>query len=60
MFSVLLQEAVQNKMKVVFVCRNPKDVVVSFYNHTKGLTAYKYEGKFENYLQMFMRGEGMY
>ncbi|KAH3868557.1 hypothetical protein DPMN_031706 [Dreissena polymorpha] len=43
--------------KCVFVARNPKDAVVSFYNHTKGLKIYEYTGKFENYLQMFMRGE---
>ncbi|KAH3882250.1 hypothetical protein DPMN_006184 [Dreissena polymorpha] len=43
--------------KCVFIARNPKDTAVSFYNHTKGIKGYEYNGKFENYLQMFMRGE---
>ncbi|WAR03217.1 ST1A4-like protein, partial [Mya arenaria] len=42
---------------VVMIARNPKDVAVSFYNHTRGIKLYDYQGKFENYLQMFMRGE---
>ncbi|KAH3882341.1 hypothetical protein DPMN_006276 [Dreissena polymorpha] len=45
------------KIKCVFIARNPKDTAVSFYNHTKGIKGYEYNGKFENYLQMFMRGE---
>ncbi|KAH3884072.1 hypothetical protein DPMN_008044 [Dreissena polymorpha] len=45
------------KHKCVFIARNPKDAVVSFYNHTKGIKAYEYNGKFENYIQMFRRGE---
>merc|ERR1712137_133126 len=53
----LPKEAVEKKIKTILICRNPKDVVVSFYNHTKGLKPYQYAGKFENYLQMFMRGE---
>ena len=58
-YSLYLQEAVEKKIKTIFICRNPKDVVVSFYNHSKGLNIYEYDGKFENYLQMFMRGEGL-
>ncbi|KAL4227852.1 sulfotransferase 1 [Mactra antiquata] len=48
---------VEKKLKVILLLRNPKDVVVSFYNHTKGIGMYEYDGKFENYLQMFVRGE---
>ncbi|XP_052218410.1 sulfotransferase 1A3-like isoform X1 [Dreissena polymorpha] len=47
------------KHKCVFIARNPKDAVVSFYNHTKGIKAYEYNGKFENYIQMFRRGEDL-
>lgn len=47
----------EKRLKMVLLLRNPKDVVVSFYNHTKGIRMYNYDGKFENYLKMFMRGE---
>ncbi|XP_053376099.1 sulfotransferase 1B1-like [Mercenaria mercenaria] len=50
----------EKKIKAVLLVRNPKDVAVSFYNHTYGLKPYEYDGKFENYVQMFMRGETDY
>ncbi|XP_045173115.1 sulfotransferase 1B1-like [Mercenaria mercenaria] len=53
----LPKEALGKKLKMILLLRNPKDVVVSFYNHTKGLRFYEYDGKFENYLHMFMKGE---
>lgn len=53
----LPKQAIEKRLKMVLLLRNPKDVVVSFYVHTKGIRPYEYDGKFENYLQMFMRGE---
>ncbi|XP_053375866.1 sulfotransferase 1A2-like isoform X3 [Mercenaria mercenaria] len=53
----LPKEAFEKKLKMILLVRNPKDVVVFFYNQTKGIKGYEYEGKFENYVQMFMRGE---
>lgn len=44
--------------KYVCVFRNPKDVCVSFFYHTKGFGAYEFaEGKFENYFDLFLKGE---
>ncbi|WAR01106.1 ST1A2-like protein [Mya arenaria] len=54
------KDAKRKRLKCIFVVRNPKDVAVSFYNHTVNLCMYDYKGKFENYLQMFMRGETDY
>ena len=55
---LVAQDAARKRIKCVLLCRNPKDTVVSFYNHTKGMTPYQYNGKFQNYLEMFMRGDG--
>ncbi|KAK8756377.1 hypothetical protein V5799_000931 [Amblyomma americanum] len=45
------------RAKYVWVCRNPKDVCVSFFYHTKSLTAYDFaDGKFEDYFEIFMQG----
>ena len=57
-FILFQQDCMLKKIKFVLICRNPKDVVVSFYNHTKGIKNYQYSGKFENYFEMFLRGEG--
>ncbi|KAK8756378.1 hypothetical protein V5799_000932 [Amblyomma americanum] len=43
--------------KYVWVCRNPKDVCVSFFYHTKAFTAYDFtDGKFEDFFEVFMEG----
>lgn len=52
------QDILKKKVKCVFLYRNPKDVVVSLYHHTKGINMFEYNGKFENFVQMFMRGDG--
>lgn len=46
------------KSKYIVVMRNPKDTVVSFYHHTKGLRSlYDFEkGSFDDYFELFMEG----
>ncbi|KAG0444999.1 hypothetical protein HPB47_005974 [Ixodes persulcatus] len=44
--------------KYVFICRNPYDVCVSFFHHTKRVPAYGFkDGKFGDFLTMFMDGK---
>ncbi|CAN7947643.1 unnamed protein product [Ixodes pacificus] len=44
--------------KYVFICRNPYDVCVSFFHHTKRVPAYGFkDGKFEDFLTMFLDGK---
>ncbi|XP_055937786.1 sulfotransferase 1E1-like [Argiope bruennichi] len=44
--------------KYIFVARNPKDCVVSFYHHTRNIVGYKFKnGKFDDYFELFMKGE---
>ncbi|XP_070394639.1 amine sulfotransferase-like isoform X3 [Dermacentor albipictus] len=43
--------------KYVYVCRNPKDVCVSFFYHTKGFVAYDFvDGKLEDFFDVFVQG----
>ncbi|XP_013400596.1 sulfotransferase 1C2A [Lingula anatina] len=42
--------------KIVYVMRNPKDVAVSFYNHSKGIIDYKYEGTWNGFFKLFTEG----
>ena len=45
--------------KVVYVARNPKDVAVSSYFHHKLTAEMDTTLSFEEYIEYFMRGEGM-
>ncbi|KAK8765841.1 hypothetical protein V5799_007374 [Amblyomma americanum] len=49
------------RAKYVWVCRNPKDICVSFFYHTKALTGYNFnDGKFEDYFEIFLQGANDY
>ena len=43
--------------KVIFVCRNPKDACVSFYNHFLTLPEYKMKGSFADFAALYMEGQ---
>ena len=49
-----------DKAKYLVVVRNPKDVVVSFYHHTRGLDLnYKFlDGLFDDFFDLFIGGQG--
>lgn len=47
-----------NEAKYVFICRNPYDVCVSFFHHTKKIPIYKFEnGTFNEFLRYFIDGK---
>jgi len=51
------QDLVKKKTKVIFIYRNPRDVAVSFYYHTKRLPFYQFTGPdFASYLPRFVDG----
>lgn len=53
-FRFLPEQLLQKRCKIINFVRNPKDVVVSLYNHVKGIKCYEYDGKWENFLPLFM------
>ena len=55
----LLPSDLVTKAKVVYVVRNPKDVLVSYYHHHKLITGHGYVGDLPSFAQRFMRNEIM-
>lgn len=46
-----------DKAKYIIVIRNPKDVVVSYFYHTKGKVLYNFEnGSFDDFFNLFLGG----
>ena len=57
-FSLLPSDLV-TKAKVVYVVRNPMDVLVSYYHHHKLINGHGYIGDLPSFAQRFMRNEIM-
>nr|KAG5713284.1 hypothetical protein BaRGS_007811 [Batillaria attramentaria] len=57
-FTQLPEDVTQKKTKLVFLCRNPKDVCVSWYVVHKEAPWYEYRGEFANWIQRFLDGNG--
>ncbi|KAG5316748.1 ST1C4 Sulfotransferase, partial [Acromyrmex insinuator] len=50
----LLPTVVNSTCKIIYVARNPRDVVVSWYNFMKMITHFQYQGTFEQFCNNFM------
>ncbi|KAH9525685.1 hypothetical protein Btru_002044 [Bulinus truncatus] len=58
LFHLLPSEVMHRRPKIVYLTRNPKDTAVSMYHHNRRLWEYyQYDGKFEDYLQLFVEGK---
>ncbi|XP_045162526.2 sulfotransferase 1A1-like [Mercenaria mercenaria] len=53
----LPKQIFEQRLKIVHVLRNPKDLLVSYYNHVKGILCYGYNGKWENFFSLFLNDE---
>ncbi|KAL4221760.1 hypothetical protein ACF0H5_020015 [Mactra antiquata] len=47
----------EKRLKIIHVLRNPKDVMVSFYNHVKGIRCYGYNGQWNDFFKLFLQNE---
>lgn len=56
----LLPNVLDSGCKVVYVARNPKDVVVSWYNFQKDMKEIKFQGNFEDFCEYFMKDLCLY
>ncbi len=46
--------------KLIYIARNPKDVVVSYFNFVKMSTQAGYTGNFDDFAELFIEGKGKY
>ncbi|XP_014481470.1 PREDICTED: sulfotransferase 1 family member D1-like isoform X2 [Dinoponera quadriceps] len=56
----LLPKVVNSDCKIIYVARNPKDVVVSWYYFQKEIEVVKYNGNFEQFCDGFMNDRTLY
>lgn len=45
------------RIKIIYVARNPKDTVVSLYNHAKSKPEFSYTGTFDKFCENFLAGK---
>ncbi|KAK6177902.1 hypothetical protein SNE40_012774 [Patella caerulea] len=55
-FDRLPSDVETKKPKIVYIRRNPKDLVVSFYHHIRKIEGYHYDGDFKDFLPLFSNG----
>lgn len=58
--SPLLPELVVNKGKIIYLFRNPKDTVVSWYHFQRMNALYGFTGDFDAFFELFLRGHVAY
>jgi len=56
----LLSPDILEKTKIVFVARNPKDVIVSYHHHHHLFRGLNYKGTFEEFVKYFVTDDLMY
>ncbi|RUS85847.1 hypothetical protein EGW08_006399 [Elysia chlorotica] len=57
LYAELPKQIREKKTKIILTTRNPKDTVVSFYNHHLALkNFYGYDGSFTDYFNLFLNG----
>ena len=56
-YRMMPNEHVQTGGKMILMCRNPKDCIVSTFRFAQKNPNYPFEGEFEEFLQYFMAGE---
>nr|BBB86724.1 sulfotransferase [Watasenia scintillans] len=61
MFEHLPRDMLAKRTKMIFVMRNPRDIVVSSYHHIYQMKDfYKYDGNWNGYFDLYMKGQVNY
>lgn len=55
-----LPENLNKKAKIIYVMRNPKDIVVSYYFYAKSVPGDEFEGTIEDMFNSFVTGQFIY
>lgn len=60
-YALLPKSVVENKPKIIYIARNPKDVVVSYYHFIRLLyPVTRYQGSFDDFFDLFINDKVMY
>ena len=55
----MIMKMTTTTMMMMMICRDPRDIAVSWYNHRTGLTdTVAYSGQFADFLHLFLHGTG--
>ena len=57
---ILPSSAIKNKTKIIYIYRNPKDVMVSYYHFARMLKYMEYRGTLLNFIKSFKAGRVPY
>ena len=56
-YELLPKQVREGKCKIVYLIRNPKDVMTSLYHYNNNMTQGTYKGSFSGYLRFFLQEE---
>ncbi|XP_013414837.1 sulfotransferase 1C4 [Lingula anatina] len=56
-YDTMPQDVINKKCKIICIMRNPKDVCASHFNHVRGIAEYKYDGDWNHFFELFLKGE---
>ena len=60
LFWIFLLKTFSLYFQVIYVLRNPKDILISYYSFLKMLTPLKFEGTFEEFCDRFTKDKGWF
>lgn len=55
--AMLPRQMKEKKTKIIWIARNPKDAIVSLYYHITGMKMFQYNGKFADFLTLFLENK---